>query len=97
MQQVFLKHSCDVKSLSDTFKRTYKIQIASIIVTGSLGIVSAMYPSIAQTVGILSASAVESVSITKLISQYLEERDALRALRRKPVGILFEARQASKI
>jgi hypothetical protein len=93
MQQTFLKHSHDVKSLSDTFKRKYKIQIVSIIVTGSLGIVSAMYPPIAQTVGILSSTAVESVSIGKLISQYLDEREALRTLKRKPVGILFETRQ----
>ena len=93
IQQAFLKHSSDVRSLSNTFKRRYKIQTASIIVTGSLGIVSAMFPPIAQTISILSASAVESVSITKLISQYLEERDAIRTLRRKPVGMLFEVHQ----
>jgi hypothetical protein len=91
LQQAFRKHSNEVIELSNTFKRKYKIDLVSVFVTGSLGVVSAMYPPLAQSIGFLSSSVIESISVSKLVTHFLEERDSVKALKRRPVGMLFEA------
>ncbi len=91
LQQAFRKHSSEMNELNSTFKRKYNIKLASIAVTGSLGIASAMFPPLAQSIGLLSSGLIETVSISKLIADYFDERDSIKALKRRPIGLLFDA------
>jgi stress-induced morphogen len=93
LEQAFKKHRNEIQELSESYKNKYKIDVVSVAVTGTLGLISAMYPPLAQIIGFLSSSLAETVSVSKLIRDFFEERKSLRALQRKPVGMLFEAKE----
>jgi hypothetical protein len=93
LEQAFRRHSKEVQELSEEYKRKYKIDAASIAATGTIGLISAMYPPIASIAFL--QRIVGAVSIKELIEDFFEKRKKLRALQRKPVGMLFEAKKVT--
>jgi hypothetical protein len=92
IEQAFKKHSFEVEELSRHYRNKYAIDAVSVAVSGTIGFV-AMYPTIAQSIGFLSSGLFESYSVSRLIRDYYEEREKFEFLKRKPVGMLFQAKK----
>lgn len=88
LEEAFKKHDAEAKSLNEKYKRKYDIDVASLIVSGSLGVVSALYPPLALATGIIGGG-----SIIATVKDFIEKREKLRELQKKPVAILFDARK----
>lgn len=91
LEEAFKKHDAEVKGLDEKYKRKYDIDVASLMVSGSLGIISALYPPLALATGIASG-IIGSGSIITTVKDFIEKREKLRDLQKKPVAILFEVR-----
>jgi len=91
LNQAFKKHNAEVNDLNKTYKRKYKISVPSLIVSGSLGIFSALYPPISQALGITS-SIVGGGSVLKLINDFVNKREKMEELQKKPVAMLFNVK-----
>jgi len=90
LEEAFNRHRTQVKRLDETFRKKYDFDVASLLVTGSLGVVSALFPPLAMLTGVIGGG-----SITKIIHDVLEERSKRAELRRKPMGLLFQAYEDS--
>lgn len=95
LDEAFKKHNLEVKELDAEFKAKYKIDVASIVVSGSLGLVSALFPPLVLATGIASG-IVGGGSIIKTAEDYINKRSQLQALRKKPIAMLFDASIQSK-
>jgi hypothetical protein len=94
IEEAFKKHDAEVKDLDEKYKRRYKIDAVT-IVAGNLGMVAALYPPF-----VLAASVASGIigggSVIDALRSYLEKRDQLQALRRKPVAMLFDSHKTAK-
>lgn len=90
LEEIFKKHDSEVKDLNEKYRRRYDIRVASIIVSGCIGVVSALYPPLALAAG-FSSSILGSGSILTMVNEYVKKREQLEALQKKPVAMLFDA------
>jgi len=93
LEEAFKRHDSEVKDLNEKYRRRYDIDVASITVSGSLGVVSALFPPLALAAGTAS-SIIGSGSILKMINDYVKKREQLEALQKKPVAMLFDAHKS---
>lgn len=91
LNEAFKGHKTQVKRLDEEFRRKYDFDVASLIVTGSMGMVSALFPPLAIVAGIIGGG-----SMIQIIRHIEEERSRREELRRKPIGLLFQAYQDSQ-
>lgn len=92
IEQIMKKHDTDVKDLNEKYRLRYGIGVSSIAVTGTLGFVTAVFPPIALATGI-TAGIVGGGSIIETIKDYVEKREAITDLKKKPVALLFDAKK----
>lgn len=92
LEEAFKQHNSDVKNLNEKYRRKYKIDVASLIVSGSLGIVSSLYPPLALATSVASG-IVGSGSIIATVKDFIEKREKFKDLQKKPVAILFDAQK----
>lgn len=90
LEEAFKRHDSEVKGLNEKYRRKYKIDAASIVVSGTLGMVSALFPPFAQAIGAFSG-IVGGTSVIQTVKNYLSKREQLQALQKKPVAMLFDA------
>lgn len=90
LEETFKRHDSEVKTLNERYRRRYNFDVTSIVVSGNLGIISALYPPLALAAGIASA-IFGSGSVIKTVDDYISKREQLEALRKKPVAMLFDA------
>jgi len=88
LHQTFKQHKSKVKGLDEKFRRKYLLDVATLTVGGSIGVVSSVFPPLAILAGIIGVG-----SIKDLLSSVSAKRSKMEELRRKPVGLLFEAYQ----
>jgi hypothetical protein len=88
LDQEFKRHRAQLKTMDERFRRSYKFNLASLTVGGSVAVMSAMFPPLATLAGLLG-----SASVTKTVYDLLKERSMRSELRRKPVALLFAAYQ----
>jgi hypothetical protein len=87
LDQEFKRHKAQLKMMDERIRRSYKFNLASLTVGGSIAVMSAMYPPLA-----ILASFLGSASVYDL----LKERSKRNELKRKPVALLFAAYQDAK-
>lgn len=93
LDQALRKHETELKSLDEGFRKKYRIDAATLLVSGTFAISSALYPPLSQVLGIASSIS-GGYTITEMLRNYLEKRDEIKDLQRKPVAILFDAKNA---
>jgi hypothetical protein len=93
IEQAMLKHKSEIKDLNEKYRTKYKIGVASMVTTGTIGIASALYPPLAQTIGILAA-VIGSGSVIQNIDNFIDKRHEVRELQKKPVAMLVEAKDS---
>jgi hypothetical protein len=86
LNQEFKRHRGQVRQLDQRFRRRYNFDVASAIVSGTIGVMCAMFPPLALVAGVVGGG-----SLINTISDVLEERSTRAELRKKPVALLFEA------
>jgi hypothetical protein len=89
IEQAIKKHTIEVKDLNERYRRLYKIGAASIVVSGTIGIASAVYPPLALASGIIGGG-----SVLQTVAEYLDLRRQRKELKTKPVAMLFDAKTA---
>lgn len=94
LNEQFRRHDHEVNQLDKTFRRKYKINVSTLVVSGSLAIASAIYPPIAWHAG-FSSSLFGSYSIKGLIGDFLEKREKNEVLQQKPIAMLFDAKNTN--
>lgn len=92
LSEKFKKHEHEVKNLDKTYRRKYKINVPTLIASGTLGIISAVFPNIASFTGIASLLS-GSYSVPNLIKDYLEKKGKVESLKEKPIAMLFDAKK----
>jgi len=93
VEQAMKKHSADIQDLNEKYRLKYQLGSVSTIVSGTMGFVSAIYPPLAIAAGVASAIAGSgSIFTTK---DFLEKREKIKDLKRKPVAMLFDAKNAN--
>ncbi len=85
------KHSAKIQDLNEKYRRKYQLGTVSTVVSGTMGFVAAAYPPIALAAGIISSIAGSGSVITA--TDLLEKREKIKELQRKPVAMLFDAKQ----
>jgi hypothetical protein len=93
IEKALEKHSLEVFEIQKKFKRMVKFggaEGASLIVSGTLGIVGSAYPPLALTAGL--AAGVPLAIHT--YADYVDYRDKSDELKKKPVALLFDAKYA---
>lgn len=93
IQQAIRKHSGEVQDLNEEYRKKYKLNIPSLIVTGALAITAAISPPLATVASVLGTT-VGGSTIIEIIKDYQEKRDKMKELQRKPVAMLFDAQQS---
>jgi len=88
LDQAFRKHDAEVNDLNRTYKKKYKIDVSSLIVSGSLAIATTLYPPISQVAGLVGGG-----SLLKVINDFFNKREKMKELQKKPVVMLFNAKQ----
>lgn len=92
LKEIFKKHDSEVKDLNEKYRRKYKIDVGTILVSGSIGIVSALFPPLTMAAGVTSV-IVGGGSVIQAIKDYISKREQLEALQKKPVAMLFDAKK----
>ena len=92
IEQAMRKHSAKVQDLNEKYRRRYNIGIGSVIVAGTLGVTSALFPPFAVAAGI-AAGLTGSGGSFITVKGYMEKREEINELKRKPVAMLFDAKQ----
>lgn len=95
IEQALKNHQSEVKDLKEKFRVKYMMDTTEIAVTGTLAIVSALFPPAALALGITSG-IVGGSSIVGTINDLIEKRSGIRELQRKPTAILFETKSIMK-
>ena len=91
IEQAMKKHSTDIQDLNEKYRLKYQLGSVSTIVSGTMGFVAAAYPPLALAAGVVSAIAGSGSIITA--KDFLEKREKMKELQRKPVAMLFDAKQ----
>ena len=89
------KHETELKDLKQKYRRAYGIDTL-IGVSGSISFTSAIYQSLASSIGILAALppiATTITSIAAISKDYYKKRNEVATLRKKPISILFQAKE----
>lgn len=86
LEEAFRRHRTQVKSLDEKFRKRYKFDVASLLVTGSLGAVSTLYPPLAMLTALIGGG-----SMINVVNDVLEKRSRRVELQKKPIGLLFQA------
>jgi len=94
LNERFKKHKHEVKRLDKIFRKKYKINVSTLVVSGSLAIASAIYPPIASFAGV-SSSLFGGYSIFGLIRDFFDKREKLESLQQKPIAMLFDAKKTN--
>ncbi|MCW4019237.1 MAG: hypothetical protein NWF00_11265 [Candidatus Bathyarchaeota archaeon] len=94
IEQAMKKHAADTKNLNEKYRIKFALGKASIVVSGTLGVLSAAYPPIAVAAGVLSAT-VGGGSIINTVNDYIDKREEVKELKRKPVAMLFDAKKVA--
>lgn len=89
LQEAFKKHSSEVEDLDKKYRKKYNIGLTSITVSGTLNMVSLLYPSLAQYIGVVS-QVVGAGSLLELVRDFCSKREELQTLQKKPVATLFD-------
>ena len=92
--QLFKRHKAQVKRLDEKYRRKYSIDATTLVVGGSVSMVSALFPPLAMAAGILG-TIIGGGSITQMWRHVIAERSKRRELQRKPIGLLFKTYQDS--
>ena len=95
LNQAFKRHGAQVKRLDEKYRRKYSIDATTLVVGGSIGMVSALFPPLAMVVGILGG-VIGGGGIMQIVRHIEEERIERIELQRKPIGLLFRAYQDSE-
>ena len=85
------KHSSDVQSLNEKYKRFFGYTLAgttTYVVSSCIGFVASAYQPLALATGILGGIPLG----IQTVKQYLDLRDKHKELQTKPVSILFESK-----
>jgi hypothetical protein len=93
IEQAIRKHSGEVQALNEEYRKKYKLNTASLIVTGALAITAAVSPPLATVASVLGTT-IGGSTVTDIIKQYQQKRDKMKELQRKPVAMLFDAQQS---
>lgn len=94
LEEAFKRHDSNVKELNEKFKRRYAISGATVVVSGSLGMVSALFPPLTLAISVVS-SILGSESLMQMVKNFLSKREQLQALQKKPVAMLFDAHESA--
>ncbi len=92
------KHKADLAGVKDKYQNISGIDTL-LTVSGSISFVSALYQSYASSAGILASfpSIASGITSVALIGRdYINRRNELKALRKKPIAILFETKEDQK-
>jgi hypothetical protein len=92
LEEALKKHGTQVKDLNEKYKKRYDIDLASLIVSGSFGIVSALFPPL-----VLTATLIGGGSLLDILKTYANQSEQLQALQKKPIAMLFDAYNKDKI
>ncbi|MDH5447608.1 MAG: hypothetical protein OEX01_01195 [Candidatus Bathyarchaeota archaeon] len=90
LEEAFKRHDSEVKGLNEKYKRRYAIGRASVVVSGSLGVISTLYPPLALAASVAS-TIIGSGSLMQMVKAFISKREQLEALQKKPVAMLFDA------
>ena len=82
------KHSAEVADLNRKYRSQCRLNISSIVVSGTLGFAAWAYPPLA-----LGAAIMGGGSVFNSIQDYLHKRQSDEELRKKPVAMLFNAKR----
>jgi hypothetical protein len=89
IEQAMIKHSAQVKDLSEKYKRMLGFGVGeagTIAASGTLNFIASPYPPIAMAAGIVLGLGFS----IKTCKEYLSWRSKLKELRTKPVALLFD-------
>ena len=88
------KHSQEVSRLDREYRRTYKIDLTKLSITGAIGIASSLFQPSPWAFGTLSViGVVASNTALGVYKIYLNKRREVETLRKKPIAILFDAKE----
>lgn len=90
LDEGFKKHSAKVAELDKKYRSIYKIDVPTLVVSGTLGLASSLYPPLALAAGITGGTTVLDV-----IKKYNEKRHEEEALKKKPIAMLFNVYKKS--
>jgi len=90
LKEIFKKHDSEVKDLNEKYRRKYKIDVGTILVSGSISIVSALFPPLTMAASVASG-IIGGGSVIQAVKDYISKREQLEALQKKPVAMLFDA------
>lgn len=95
IEQAVKKHSSEVQDLNKEYRKKYKLNVPSLIVTGALAITASVAPPIAIVASVLG-STLGGTTVKEIIKDYQEKRNKIKELQKKPVAMLFDAQQGQK-
>lgn len=87
LETAFKKHQSEVSGLEQKYKRKIKMDKAGLLVGGTISAVSSMFPPL-TALGMLIGGA----GGADFLRTYIEYRKEKEELRKKPVGLLFNAK-----
>jgi len=92
LEQAFIQHQEKVKSIEDEFFRKRLISIGKVIISGAITITGALFPpfAIATTA---AGVIVGGPSVMDLLSEIKEKNKAIKELKNRPIGIMFQAQK----
>lgn len=91
------KHTAQISDLREIYRDKYGLDIKYYIVSGAIAITSAVFQPIASATGIIATLSGIVPPTFKTLTDYFEERSRLKELQKKPVALLFEARNRAKV
>lgn len=88
IEQAIRRHSSEVQDLNEMYRKKYKTGTSSLIVSGALAITASVLPPIAWVASILGGT-----SVYNIIQDFIEKKERIKELQRKPIASLFDAHQ----
>lgn len=92
LRDAFRKHEREVNGLNMKFKRSLKIDTGSLIVGGTIGAVSALFPPLSVVGGAIGGGG--AIDLVKSYCDKIKDHEDLGS---RPVGLLFEAKENQEI
>jgi hypothetical protein len=88
------KHSAEISDFRAPFRDRYGLDISYYIVSGTFAIASYAFQPVASATGIITAVTTVLGPTFKTLGDYLDERSRLKVLQKKPVAMLFDAKNS---